>query len=134
MLLDPTIVQQRRLISITPLIDVVFILLLFFMLSSVFTRTHQVEFKASAASSTRSAPSDSQRLLLQNQGIVVSASRRYAIDSPEFGELLTTLKDNPSRLIIAAVTDVQVQDLITLVDKARAAGIGNINIAQSVAR
>jgi biopolymer transport protein ExbD len=40
---------RRRLISLTPLIDVVFILLVFFMLASSLVKWHSVEMGASAS-------------------------------------------------------------------------------------
>jgi biopolymer transport protein ExbD len=52
---------RRRLISLTPLIDVVFILLLFFMLASTLTRLHAVPL---AAPDSQRAQRDSQPALL----------------------------------------------------------------------
>lgn len=40
--------RKRRLVSLTPMIDVVFLLLVFFMLASKFTTEHAIELSSSA--------------------------------------------------------------------------------------
>ena len=49
--------KPRRRLSMTSLIDVIFLLLLFFMLTSTFSKFSEVEL-ASAAGSAQAAPSD----------------------------------------------------------------------------
>lgn len=61
MRLELPVRPRRRLIGLTPLIDVVFILLLFFMLASSLTRLHAV---ALDAPNSQTASSDSQPALL----------------------------------------------------------------------
>ncbi|HEV8033898.1 biopolymer transporter ExbD [Yoonia sp.] len=46
--------RRRRRLSMTSLIDVIFLLLLFFMLSSTFTRFSEVEFAAARSGETAS--------------------------------------------------------------------------------
>ncbi|TCO74139.1 biopolymer transporter ExbD [Rhodovulum euryhalinum] len=53
----------RRRLSLTPLIDVIFLLLLFFMLSSTFTRFAEVDL--SAAGAARPAAPDARPTFLQ---------------------------------------------------------------------
>lgn len=47
--------RQRRALSMTSLIDVIFLLLLFFMLTSTFTRFAEVEFASAGAGSAASS-------------------------------------------------------------------------------
>ena len=54
--------RQRRRLSMTSLIDVIFLLLLFFMLTSTFTRFVEVELTAAGGGA---APSDVRPLFLQ---------------------------------------------------------------------
>ncbi|MDX8350712.1 biopolymer transporter ExbD [Cognatiyoonia sp. IB215446] len=44
--------RQKRAISMTPLVDVIFLLLLFFMLTSTFSKFAEVELSAAAAGGT----------------------------------------------------------------------------------
>ncbi len=54
---------QRRRLSMTSLIDVIFLLLLFFMLSSTFSRFAEVELSSASAGGT--GPSDTALTFLQ---------------------------------------------------------------------
>ncbi|TCM84528.1 biopolymer transporter ExbD [Rhodovulum steppense] len=54
---------RRRRLSLTPLIDVIFLLLLFFMLSSTFTRFAEVDL--AAAGTARPAPPETRPVFLQ---------------------------------------------------------------------
>lgn len=58
--------RRRRPVSMTSLIDVIFLLLLFFMLSSTFTRFAEVEFSAGRAGAT--APGEAPDVLLRLAG------------------------------------------------------------------
>ena len=55
--------SRRRRLSMTSLIDIIFLLLLFFMLSSTFSRFSEVEI--SAASAGKANPSDVKMSFLQ---------------------------------------------------------------------
>lgn len=62
-------VQRRRRLSLTSLIDVIFLLLLFFMLSSTFTRFGEIEIAAGRvgeAQATTQAPDIFIRLAANN--------------------------------------------------------------------
>lgn len=54
--------RRRRAISMTPLVDVIFLLLLFFMLSSTFTRFAEVELSSGGSGAVSAAE---QPLFLQ---------------------------------------------------------------------
>ncbi|BAQ70222.1 biopolymer transporter ExbD [Rhodovulum sulfidophilum] len=55
---------RRRRLSLTPLVDVIFLLLLFFMLSSTFTRFAEVDLVAAGQGGAPAAP-DARPLFLQ---------------------------------------------------------------------
>ena len=60
--------RRRRAISLTALIDVVFILLLFFMLTSTFTHWKAIELEAPQASVQLNSPSEVELLRLGSNG------------------------------------------------------------------
>ncbi|MGY9047424.1 hypothetical protein P775_13635 [Puniceibacterium antarcticum] len=69
----------RRKLSMTSLIDVIFLLLLFFMLTSTFSKFSEVELTASAHSS--GAKSDAPPLFLRLSGEEVSVNgQTFALD------------------------------------------------------
>jgi len=131
-ILEAPLSKQRRMISITPLIDVVFILLLFFMLSSTFSRMKQIELKTVQSSSASAQESVSEKLVLTAREQVVYQNKTYALASPAFNAVLADLAAQQAKLVVAAWPDVPVQNLILLVDQAHQANIADVNIAQSV--
>ncbi len=79
MLLEHPLTAKRRLISLTPLIDVVFILLLFFMLSSGFTQWRQMDITAASESYNTDEIRTQYYLLLQAAGEYEFDKRRYPV-------------------------------------------------------
>jgi biopolymer transport protein ExbD len=62
-------VKARRKLSMTSLIDVIFLLLLFFMLTSTFTRFAEVELTAAGAGGTAAAGTPPLFLKLSQEGM-----------------------------------------------------------------
>ncbi|WP_164549090.1 ExbD/TolR family protein [Amphritea opalescens] len=130
MLLEVT-PRTSQSISITPLIDVVFILLLFFMLSSTFSKTRQLELEASAPGTQSSdTPSHNIRLLPDNN--VELDGTLYAIDADTFAQHLNTMAENKASVTLAAVSSVRVQKTIRLIDRLRSVGITQLDLSPSV--
>ena len=83
--------KPRRRLSMTSLIDVIFLLLLFFMLTSTFSKFSEVEL-ASAAGSAQAAPSQARPIFLQldAEGLRINgrdhtlASLAEALAAPRF--------------------------------------------------
>lgn len=130
MLLEPP-EPRKQLISMTPLIDVVFILLLFFMLSSTFIKTKQLEIKAAGAS-TQQAKSKVQKILLQVGSTVTIDGINYALQSDEFERKLGNFASAGDKVTVAAMGPVKVQNIIRLIDRARKAGISTLKLSKSV--
>ncbi len=57
-----------RTINISPLIDMVFILLIFFMVSTTFVKDMKLDLNRPAASSSSTASTKAIRLYIDNQG------------------------------------------------------------------
>jgi len=123
--------QHKPLISMTPLIDVVFILLLFFMLSSTFNRTKQIEVKAAAAGKQQQSNQFNKMLLHSGDRVTVN-NDSYLIESSEFVSLLNKLASAGDKVTLAATSQVKVQKIIQLLDQVRSAGIRNLSLSQSV--
>lgn len=132
MLLEVT-PRASQSISLTPLIDVVFILLLFFMLSSTFSKTRQLELEASAPG-TQSSENRSHNLRLLPEQKAELDGTVYAIDAASFTEQLRTMADNQASVTLAAVSSVKVQDTIHLIDMLRSMGILQLDLSPSVSQ
>lgn len=127
MQLDLTAPARRRKISLTPLIDVVFILLLFFMLSSSFMQWRQLDLPIPSQGSSR----DQELLvvkLLNNAGELNIDGRQLSMT--ELNLLRQLIAEHPSHVIALDVAEgVDTQRLITLVDRLRQAGADRVSLA-----
>ena len=131
MLLDAS-PRPKQLISLTPLIDVVFILLLFFMLSSTFSRSQQIELKTASAGEKQQQTKSVNAVLLSDNEITLSGVS-YHPASTEFSRELTKLVTDNKPVYLTAAKDVEIQQLISLIDRMHETGISNLNLRESVA-
>ena len=126
--------QQREevTVNLTPLIDVVFLLLIFFMVSTTFTRETRLDITLPEASGVPQARKDHQ------VEVVVGSNGRYSIN----GEVLTDNDTDTLRSVllraaekgtdipftITADAQASHQDVVRVMDVAGRIGFTNINI------
>lgn len=67
--------QEPLTINLTPLIDVVFLLLIFFMVTTTFTRETQLEVSLPEASSAQAASQEQERI-----DILINADGQYSVN------------------------------------------------------
>ena len=111
---------SRRLISLTPLIDVVFILLLFFMLASNLAQWRAIS--VSTASSEKEMEITPLRIQLKTDGSLRLDGIHTNLETllTQVGEAVL---DQPSRPLIVQPDDtVSLQAIVSLLDSLRAAG------------
>ena len=126
-LAPPSNGRRRNLISLTPLIDVVFILLVFFMLASSFLDWRSISLDA--PKQTGGAMSLERALLIE----VRKDGLRLDGETMSMDRLVTrasaTLKRKPDRAVLVRPDDgVPVQDVVMVVDALAAAGVGNLSL------
>ena len=120
---------RRRGVSLVPLVDVVFILLLFFMLSSTFIQKRQVPMDLPTVSTSASEINVVEVELLSNTGLVT-------IDGREFSDYdITSISNDTARsseLVIAIKSsqDVKLQALITLLDRLANEGLVKVALVE----
>lgn len=122
-------------LNLTPLIDVVFLLLIFFMVSTTFQKESQISLQLPQATETESSAA-AERI-----EIVINAAGRYFIDDQEVVKSdLVSLQNalfkvsNGRRdipLTIRADAQVPHQAVVTAMDASGQLGILNITIATS---
>ncbi|MEP2716025.1 biopolymer transporter ExbD [Pseudophaeobacter sp.] len=91
----------RRAVSMTPLIDVIFLLLLFFMLTSTFSTFGEIELSQATAGKATAAPQPSERLFVQlgAERIVLNGTQmtlEQLATEVESGQLLVSLDGDAS--------------------------------------
>ncbi len=127
MLLKQTPPQRRQMISLTPLIDVVFILLLFFMLSSTFMQWRQIDVSSPSESDT-----EEQQLthitLLSNDGLVQINDQTFLMT--DLQTLNTIVNDNSNAVFVIQVENgLHIQSMINLADALKTAGAKAVTLA-----
>lgn len=124
--------SQRRdapRLDMTPLIDVIFQLLLFFMLSTTFRNTPSFEVQLPEVSSDRMIQEDNTwTLMVSKTGDLSTESGRLAKDDLET-VLQEELRQNPQlSLIIEADQDLEHGVVVDLMDIAQEAGVESVQI------
>jgi len=119
-------------IDISPLIDMVFILLIFFMVSTTFVKDMQLDIDRPQASTQTAASTKAIRVFIDNNGDV------YLNNEPvRVWVLQSLLKDELSQSTqksVLVVTDTQVPagKLIEVVDQCKLAGAKDVGVATEV--
>lgn len=125
---SPTLELQRtrsrtRELPLTPLIDVVFILIIFFMLTTSFMKVESMELLLPSAKGSQAAEKTSlAHVFLQNDGSLLFGQRK--VDREELERTLKSLfVHNPEqRVVLLSANAVSLQRLVELMDLVYLAG------------
>ena len=124
--------RRQVTLSMTPLIDVLFLLIIFFMLTGTFKRVGALELQL-PRSSTSTPPTEEEQShqveLLVTEGGRLSLNGED-VDMPQLKRLLQEiLKEDPeSRVMIKAERSVQHGQVVLLLDIVREAGFRGAGI------
>lgn len=125
MLLEVVPARKSARISLTPLIDVVFILLLFFMLSSSFMQWRQLDLPIPSTAKSYAQEVTVVRLL-DNDGVISVAGESLRLSQHE--RLAELVEMNPGVFGIDVAEGVNTQSLVQLVDALKLAGAENVSL------
>ncbi len=118
-------------IDVSPLIDMVFILLIFFMVTTTFVKDMKLDLNRPAAASASKSDSKVVRVYIDNTGAVYIDNQPvqiWAIQS-KLRDLLRTATDK-SVLVISDET-IPVETLIDVVDECRMSGAKDVAVSTS---
>lgn len=122
-------VEADASIDIGPMIDIVFILLIFFMVTTTFVKDMKLELERPKASSAVAASSKAIRLFVdQNGSIYLDGEQvRLWLVQSKLRDLLSTSTSK----VVLVVTDegVPAGRLVEVVDQARLAGAESVGVA-----
>ncbi len=121
--------DQVQDINISPLIDMVFILLIFFMVSTTFVKDMKLDLNRPAAATPTAASTKAIRLYIDSNGDVYldgEPVRIWVIQS----RVRDLLESSTSKSVLV-VTDEDVPSgrLVEIVDQARLAGADDVGVA-----
>jgi|GEM_PF-836669 len=111
-----------RGISLTPLIDVMFFLIVFFMMSTSFVMSKSMELNLPSQQGKnkhgegKASKDDAMLLRVQPDGAVTVAGKFYSLEAlgPRLKEVLAAKPDQ--RFMILSTENVSVQQLVTVMD------------------
>ena len=115
-------------IDISPLIDVVFILLIFFMVSTTFVKDAQLELQRPCAQSAEAADTKSVRISIDRQGAVYlgeEAIRLWMLQSRVREQLRAS---SQSSVLVIADRSTPTELLIDVVDQCRMGGAKDVGV------
>jgi biopolymer transport protein ExbD len=120
--------QQANEINISPLIDVVFILLIFFIVTTTFVEETGVEITKPQAISAEQLQKESIMIAITSSGQIVYGGRNIGTAGVRpLVERLLSKGDLP--VVIMADSSVDVESLVSVIDEAKLAGATSVNIA-----
>lgn len=119
--------RRRVRVSLTPLIDVVFILLVFFMLASSLLDWRSIEMDTAAKASAKSSKSESVIVDVRKDGIRLGAET-VALDTLTERLRWRVEKTPDQRVLVKPAPGVVLQDAIIVLDRLSEAGVTNMSL------
>lgn len=114
-------------VDISPLLDVVFILLIFFIVTAVFVEETGVEVQRPSSISQTDLPNKSALIALTANGEVWHGGSRIGLAG--IAPLLAQTAADARNIIIQADTVTPTGKLVALIDACKLAGASSVNVA-----
>ena len=120
--------RRRPLISLTPLIDVVFILLVFFMLASSFLDWRSIDLNAPGrAGSSQPSMVGAMLVEVRTDGLRLSGES-ITVDGLET-RIAARLEQRPDqRVLVKPAATVPLQQVVTVLDRLSTAGVTDLSL------
>jgi biopolymer transport protein ExbD len=115
-------------INLSPLIDVVFLLLIFFVVTTVFVEETGMDVQKPKAASARDLDKRSILFALTEGGDVVYAGRRVGLNGVR-GIVTQLLQDEDLPVILIGDAGANLGALVDLIDECKLAGAKQVSIA-----
>ena len=126
--------RTKQELNVAPLIDVVFLLLIFFMLASTFIKPEAIDLMLEGGSTGGKAAEEMLNIEVVVDGTIRLNGLRLSMPQLE-AELASRIQGDQTRPVtIKAAAEVPVQTLVSIMDRVRAAGTNNLRLATPEAR
>ncbi|MEM6708465.1 MAG: biopolymer transporter ExbD [Pseudomonadota bacterium] len=125
--------RETARIDLSPLIDIVFILLIFFIVSTVFVREAGVEVDKPEALASEQLTADLILIAITADGSVVYGGTTIGVSGvqPALRPLLSERSDQT--VVVQADRRVQADLLVRVIDQAKLAGAASVHLATQAA-
>jgi biopolymer transport protein ExbD len=118
-------------INITPMLDIVFIMLIFFIVTTSFIKEKGLEVSRPSSSPPKEIQQDKGPIVVRiDASSLISVKGRVLEPRAVVANLEREKAEKPtSPLIVAAHPEADTEALVTVLDAARAVGIESVNVA-----
>ena len=120
--------SERVEINISPLIDMVFLLLIFFVVTTAFIEETGVEVKKPTAASAKVLEKESIFLAVTQEGKIYYGGREIGLNGVR-GLISRLLKEKQRPVIIIADENARTGIVVDVIDECKLAGAKNVSIA-----
>jgi len=123
--------DEEAEINITPMLDIVFIMLIFFIVTTSFVKEQGLEVSRPSNTPPKEIEQDKGPIVVKIDGAsLISVKGRILEPAAVQANLEREKAEKPtSPLIIAAHPEAETEALVTILDAARAVGIESVNVA-----
>ena len=124
--------EEENEINLTPMLDVVFIMLIFFIVTASFIKEAGIDINRPDAPVTESQPEDANILVVINANNEILIERRVIDPRAVRANIERLHAENPEgSVVIQANKRSTNKMLVTVMDASRQAGVYNISISDS---
>ena len=126
-------VDDEAEINITPMLDIVFIMLIFFIVTTSFVKEQGLEVSRPSSAPPKEIQQDKGPIVVKiSSGSLISVKGRILEPGVVQANLERERAEKPaSPLIVAAHPDADTEALVTILDAAKAVGIESVSVATS---
>jgi biopolymer transport protein ExbD len=122
--------KKPRQIGLTPLIDVVFLLIIFFMLSTSFVKTESMELSFPSGQEVKNTPQTAIRIFVHDDNRLFLDSKEMSIPDLKAQLRLLLFKDAERNILLLTSKHVSVQRLVSIMDDVYLMGGRNVSVAE----
>jgi biopolymer transport protein ExbD len=126
-------VDDEAEINITPMLDIVFIMLIFFIVTTSFVKEQGLEVSRPSSTPPKEIQQEKGPIVVKiSSGSQISVKGRILEPGAVQANLERERAERPaSPLIVAAHPDADTEALVTILDAAKAVGIESVSVATS---
>jgi biopolymer transport protein ExbD len=125
--------DEEAEINITPMLDIVFIMLIFFIVTTSFVKEQGLEVSRPSSVPPKEIKQDKGPIVVRiSSGSLISVKGRILEPGAVQANLEREKAEKPAApLIVAAHPDADTEALVTILDAAKAVGIESVSVATS---
>lgn len=116
-------------VDISPLIDVVFLLLIFFIVTTVFVKETGVQVSKPRAASSEDLQKQAILIAVTNEGRVWHGGREIGMDGVRAVVAAMLEEDAEIPVVIRADASADTEDTVAVIDAAKLAGAASVSLA-----